>query len=107
MYGTPGGYINVAKQQLIQAKVLQACDSLDGLADSIVSNVPDCLAKAPETLASLRCANGADTGDTCLSDPQIAVVNLIHEGLTLPYKMAVSYTHLRAHETPEHLVCRL
>ena len=21
--------------------------------------------------------------------------------------MAVSYTHLRAHETPEHLVCRL
>ena len=22
-------------------------------------------------------------------------------------KMAVSYTHLRAHETPEHLVCRL
>src|SRR5678815_4983006 len=23
-----------------------------------------------------------------------------------PYK-AVSYTHLRAHETPEHLVCRL
>eukprot|EP00658_Telonema_sp_P-2_P069584 TRINITY_DN58900_c0_g1_i1.p1 TRINITY_DN58900_c0_g1~~TRINITY_DN58900_c0_g1_i1.p1 ORF type:complete len:121 (+),score=45.17 TRINITY_DN58900_c0_g1_i1:121-483(+) len=23
------------------------------------------------------------------------------------YKEAVSYTHLRAHETPEHLVCRL
>ena len=22
-------------------------------------------------------------------------------------KVAVSYTHLRAHETPEHLVCRL
>ena len=24
-----------------------------------------------------------------------------------PYFKAVSYTHLRAHETPEHLVCRL
>src|SRR5678815_4528339 len=24
---------------------------------------------------------------------------------TLPDTMAVSYTHLRAHETPEHLVC--
>ena len=23
------------------------------------------------------------------------------------YAIAVSYTHLRAHETPEHLVCRL
>src|SRR5678815_164383 len=27
--------------------------------------------------------------------------------LELLYKKAVSYTHLRAHETPEHLVCRL
>ena len=101
MYGTPGGYINVAKQQLIQAKVLQACDSLDGLADSIVSNVPDCLAKAPETLASLRCANGADTGDTCLSDAQIAVVNLIHEGLTLPYKMAEGLTRYQGYNILE------
>src|SRR5678816_3847864 len=25
----------------------------------------------------------------------------------LGYPMPVSYTHLRAHETPEHLVCRL
>ncbi len=25
----------------------------------------------------------------------------------LDYPGAVSYTHLRAHETPEHLVCRL
>src|SRR5678815_3152051 len=24
-----------------------------------------------------------------------------------PSKVTVSYTHLRAHETPEHLVCRL
>ncbi len=27
--------------------------------------------------------------------------------LQLLYTIAVSYTHLRAHETPEHLVCRL
>ena len=25
----------------------------------------------------------------------------------IDYYMAVSYTHLRAHETPEHIVCRL
>eukprot|EP00658_Telonema_sp_P-2_P072697 TRINITY_DN61802_c0_g1_i1.p1 TRINITY_DN61802_c0_g1~~TRINITY_DN61802_c0_g1_i1.p1 ORF type:complete len:118 (+),score=45.58 TRINITY_DN61802_c0_g1_i1:62-415(+) len=28
-------------------------------------------------------------------------------GLLAPISMPVSYTHLRAHETPEHLVCRL
>src|SRR5678815_3722281 len=28
-------------------------------------------------------------------------------GNRLDYIIAVSYTHLRAHETPEHLVCRL
>src|SRR5678816_4619426 len=33
---------------------------------------------------------------------------LEHKRLNVPSyrKMAVSYTHLRAHETPEHLVCR-
>src|SRR5678816_515193 len=28
-------------------------------------------------------------------------------GNTIPILISVSYTHLRAHETPEHLVCRL
>src|SRR5678816_3433713 len=27
--------------------------------------------------------------------------------MAFQYPIAVSYTHLRAHETPEHLVCRL
>jgi len=88
VYGTPGGYLNLAKQQLIQSISLQACDALDGVTDSIVSNVPACHAKAAQILAALRCPNGADTGDTCLSDAQLAVVNLLHDGLTLPYMMA-------------------
>src|SRR5678816_4790822 len=29
-----------------------------------------------------------------------------NEKLDMDYVRAVSYTHLRAHETPEHLVCR-
>eukprot|EP00658_Telonema_sp_P-2_P029256 TRINITY_DN22277_c0_g2_i1.p1 TRINITY_DN22277_c0_g2~~TRINITY_DN22277_c0_g2_i1.p1 ORF type:complete len:188 (-),score=39.77 TRINITY_DN22277_c0_g2_i1:65-628(-) len=28
-------------------------------------------------------------------------------GIHIPHGIPVSYTHLRAHETPEHLVCRL
>eukprot|EP00658_Telonema_sp_P-2_P017467 TRINITY_DN16788_c0_g1_i2.p2 TRINITY_DN16788_c0_g1~~TRINITY_DN16788_c0_g1_i2.p2 ORF type:complete len:117 (+),score=2.61 TRINITY_DN16788_c0_g1_i2:517-867(+) len=34
---------------------------------------------------------------------QITIITLY----TPLYLLAVSYTHLRAHETPEHLVCRL
>src|SRR5678815_2499842 len=34
----------------------------------------------------------------------LAIVNIIVYAGAI---MAVSYTHLRAHETPEHLVCRL
>eukprot|EP00658_Telonema_sp_P-2_P000734 TRINITY_DN10264_c0_g1_i11.p1 TRINITY_DN10264_c0_g1~~TRINITY_DN10264_c0_g1_i11.p1 ORF type:complete len:163 (-),score=36.40 TRINITY_DN10264_c0_g1_i11:10-498(-) len=33
--------------------------------------------------------------------------NLMKAMLLVVQAMAVSYTHLRAHETPEHLVCRL
>ena len=36
------------------------------------------------------------------------VASLIKEERSVPdAEVAVSYTHLRAHETPEHLVCRL
>ena len=33
--------------------------------------------------------------------------NVIQDAEELLKASAVSYTHLRAHETPEHLVCRL
>src|SRR5674536_154209 len=32
---------------------------------------------------------------------------LLHAATSSTNSLAVSYTHLRAHETPEHLVCRL
>jgi hypothetical protein len=41
-----------------------------------------------QTLASLRCPGGADTGDTCLSDPQLAVIQAAHTTMNLPYKLA-------------------
>src|SRR5678816_1371196 len=33
--------------------------------------------------------------------------NVLNRVVRLPVDIPVSYTHLRAHETPEHLVCRL
>ena len=38
--------------------------------------------------------------------PSIALISF-RESLKTLCKLPVSYTHLRAHETPEHLVCRL
>eukprot|EP00658_Telonema_sp_P-2_P027516 TRINITY_DN21226_c0_g1_i2.p1 TRINITY_DN21226_c0_g1~~TRINITY_DN21226_c0_g1_i2.p1 ORF type:complete len:234 (-),score=28.05 TRINITY_DN21226_c0_g1_i2:81-782(-) len=48
---------------------------------------------------------GKVLGASCTSSTAGAVPSSISKILTA--MMAVSYTHLRAHETPEHLVCRL
>ncbi|MBJ7483489.1 tannase/feruloyl esterase family alpha/beta hydrolase [Brevundimonas sp.] len=69
----PGAAFGPAKAALLARHVRNACDGLDGLVDGVVSNRAAC---TPEVigLAALRCADGGDAGDICLSDPQLAVV---------------------------------
>ena len=75
IFGQPGAWIPPAKLSHVSAKVLEACDALDGLKDGVVGNVKACdTAFDP---ASLRCAGGADTGAECLSDAQMASLRLI------------------------------
>jgi feruloyl esterase len=69
----PGGAFSPAKTALLAKHVREACDRLDGIVDGVVSNPAACTAKVLNVTA-LRCAGGADTGDTCLSDAQLAVV---------------------------------
>ena len=69
----PGGSFSPAKTALLAKAVRDACDGLDGIVDGVVSNQAACTS-AVFNPASLRCAAGADTGDTCLSDAQLAVV---------------------------------
>lgn len=69
----PGGAFSTAKTALLAKHVRDACDALDGLNDGVVSNPAACT-PALVNVAALRCAGGADTGDTCLSDAQLAVV---------------------------------
>ena len=66
----PGGAINAAKTSTLAHAVLAACDALDGVADGVVSNPQACHFDP----ATLRCPGGADSGDGCLSDPQLAAV---------------------------------
>src|SRR5260370_11652486 len=77
----PGAYPNPKKQLVWVKAVIAACDQLDGLADGLVSNVAACHFN-PQTV---RCPGGADTGDTCLSDAQIAAVRVYRPPLFIPY----------------------
>ncbi len=78
------GWINPQKTKLIGDAVYAKCDALDGAKDGIISNVAGC--NAAFDVSALRCPNGADTGDTCLSDAQIGTVRAI----TSSYKPGVT-----------------
>jgi pimeloyl-ACP methyl ester carboxylesterase len=76
-------WLNPAKTKLITDAVYAKCDDLDGVKDGIVSNVKAC--RTAFDVKTLRCANGTDAGDTCLSDAQLAAVAKI----TSDYKPGV------------------
>ncbi|WP_157004457.1 tannase/feruloyl esterase family alpha/beta hydrolase [Brevundimonas nasdae] len=69
----PGGSFGPAKAALLARHVRAACDGLDGLIDGVVANRDACTAEQIG-LGTLRCADGADLGDACLSDAQLTVV---------------------------------
>ncbi|MDB5871684.1 MAG: Feruloyl esterase [Ramlibacter sp.] len=77
-----------AKVALLSNAVLAACDGLDGVVDGLVSNPAACTFTAATARTQLRCTGGADTGDTCLSDAQLAVVDT----WTSPKTFAGRYT---------------
>lgn len=75
------GWLNVAKTLLVQRTAMSACDTLDGAADGIVSNVESCRLLNTQVLNALRCPGGVDTGNTCLSDAQLDTVRAIESPL--------------------------
>lgn len=85
-----GGALNAAEIRTVADAVNTACDALDGLADGVVSNYLAC--PAHFSLDSLRCAGGADTGDTCLADPQLATLKAAYGPTVLPFALANGLT---------------
>ena len=88
----PGAYPNVAKRLALFNAAMQACDGLDGVTDGLVSNQNACNASFDPATATLngvplRCAGGADTGDTCLSDAQITAVKAINAPVTFGFAL--------------------
>jgi feruloyl esterase len=86
----PGAYPNAAKREALFRAAMQACDGLDGVVDGIISHQDRCNAIFDPATAKLdgvplRCPQGADTGDKCLSDAQIAAMNVINTPTNLNY----------------------
>lgn len=86
------GWLNLNKTLLVQNTVMSACDTLDGVADKVISNVEGCRLSSMQVLQSLQCPGGTDTGDTCLSAAQIATVKVIEQPLQLTYPLANGVT---------------
>ncbi len=70
--GGGAAWLSPAKTKLITDAVYATCDALDGVKDGIVGHVAAC--NTAFDVKTLRCANGTDGGDTCLSDAQLAAV---------------------------------
>jgi feruloyl esterase len=90
-------WVPPSKVALIANEVRRQCDALDGITDGLVSNYMACDRKfdpsaTPSALAAIRCADGRDTGDTCLSDPQIRAVNAIHGPVHYPFPLSKGWT---------------
>lgn len=81
---------NPTKIANLVAAVVKACDALDGVADGIIGNVPACNATyTMDTVkATMRCPNGADTGNDCFSDAQLAAIAKIDAPVQLSFALA-------------------
>jgi hypothetical protein len=89
-FAAPGAYVNVAKRGALYQAALAACDTLDGVKDGVISNTQACRAAFDPSTATLagvplRCPNGADTGDSCLSDAQLNALKNAETPLTFGY----------------------
>ncbi len=93
----PDAYPNQAKRQRLYQAALEQCDPLDGVVDGLVSNIRACNSAfnpASATVAGtpLRCPGGVEAGDACLSDPQIAALQVINTPITFNYPLASGET---------------
>jgi hypothetical protein len=83
---------------LLYTAAMQACDALDGVSDGLISNPQRCNAVFDPATASvdghpLRCPEGAEAGDSCLSDAQIAALRVMNTDSHFNFRLASGETH--------------
>jgi feruloyl esterase len=77
---TPGSWLSPAKSAAIHDEILRQCDALDGAVDGVINDYVGCQklvdpSVTKDPFARLRCSGGADMGDNCLSDLQLATLD--------------------------------
>jgi hypothetical protein len=80
----PGAWLNETKLLLVHNQTTSTCDAQDGLTDGVIGKALTCQAD-PQLI---RCLNGTDANNSCLSDAQIAGLNVIHTPLVLGFPLA-------------------
>jgi len=70
--GGGAAWLSPARTKLITDAVYAKCDDLDGVKDGTIGNVRAC--NSAFDVKTLRCPNGSDAGDSCLSDAQLGAV---------------------------------
>lgn len=102
---TGSGWLSAEKARAVGAEVLRQCDALDGLADGVISHYTACnarfadAARTTAVLQPIRCEGGADTGPSCLSDAQIAMVAAMHEPTRFGFELANGLSELPGYGT--------
>jgi len=77
VYSNAGaGWLSPEKTKTLTDAVRKACDPLDGATDGIISNIAAChrAFNIGTVRNTLRCDEGKDSGNSCLSDAQIDAV---------------------------------
>jgi len=88
------GWLSPAKVKTLHKAVLDACDTLDGLADGIVSRYVAC--RTAFDPKKLRCQDGRNS-DNCLTEAQIAAVEAIHSPYVFSFPLANGVTSFPAY----------
>ncbi|WP_134324859.1 tannase/feruloyl esterase family alpha/beta hydrolase [Cumulibacter soli] len=85
-WDSPGGSLEPAKQKLLHDSVLGVCDGLDGVSDGVISDTAAC--DTAYSVQILRCADGTDSGDSCLSSAQIKTIQTAATPFYFDFKLA-------------------
>ena len=96
-FAQPDAYPSLAQRKLLRQAAIAQCDTLDGVADGLISNVPACNAQFDPAKAQfdgkpLRCASGKNEGDQCLSDAMIAALKVYNSDITFSSKLGSGET---------------
>jgi hypothetical protein len=96
---TGDAWLPAAKVAVVAKEVRRQCDALDGLEDGLISNYVACNNRfdpsiTPQPLDAVRCRDGRDTGETCLSDAQIAAANAVHGPVRFPFPLYRGWTSM-------------